>query len=96
MCPEKTFKIKKLKDPWISQEILEGIKDKDLLLSRAKDSNNPEDWKNARNRQNEVKDIVKNAKSDFIKENLNEHKNDSNKFWKTMSNVLPSGKKQIL
>ena len=92
ICPEKTFKIKKLKDPWISQEILEGIKDKDLLLSRAKHSNNPEDWIAARNRRNEVKDIVKNAKSEFIKENLNEHKNDSKKFWKTMSNVLPSGK----
>ena len=80
ICPVKTFKIKKLKDPWISQEILENIRDKDILLTRAKHTNNAEDWKRARDRRNEVRDIVKNAKSDFIKEDLNEHQNDSKKF----------------
>ena len=92
MCPTKAIRIKKFKDLWISQEILENIRDKDILLSRAKHSDNLEDWKLARDCRNEVKNIVKNAKSEFIKENLNEHQNDSKRFWKTMSNILPSNK----
>ena len=90
ICPTKTFKIKNLKDPWISQEILESIRDKDRLLARAKHTNNLDDWSIARNSRNEVKNIIKNAKSEFIKENLEEYQNDSKMFWKTMSNILPT------
>ena len=32
LCPLKNFKIKNLKDPWITNEILENIIDKDTLL----------------------------------------------------------------
>ena len=42
----------------------------------------------------DIETIVKNAKSEFIKENLNEHQNDSKKFWKTMSTILPTGKQK--
>ena len=76
MCPTKTFKINNLKDPWIMQEILENIRDNDRLLARAKHSNIPNDWIIARARRNEVKNIVKNAKSEFVKENLNEHQHE--------------------
>ena len=93
MCPIQTFYIKSLKDPWISQEILEAIKDKDRLLSKAKRSDEQNDWITARRRRNEVKQIVKNAKSDFIKENLTQYENDSKKFWKSIRNIVPSSKK---
>ena len=36
MCPIRSFNIKQMKDPWITNEILESIHDKDRLLSRAK------------------------------------------------------------
>ena len=94
MCPTQTFLIKNLKDPWISQEILKAIKDKDRLLSKAKKSNLHEDWILARRRRNEVKKIVKNAKSDFIKENLTRHENDSKKLWKSLRDIIPSSKNQ--
>ena len=90
MCPIQTFYIKNLKDPWITQEILEGIKDKDRLLSKAKHSDNQDDWVVARRRRNEVKQIVKNAKSEFIKENLIQYENDSKKFWKSLKDIIPS------
>ena len=92
MCPVKKFHVRHLKDPWISQEILEAIKDKDMLLSLAKRTNKIDDWFIARRRRNEVKNIVKNAKSNFIKDNLNEFENDSKKFWKTIRTVIPSSK----
>ena len=92
MCPTQTFHVKHLKDPWISQELLEAIKDKDRLLSKAKRTNNENDCIIARSRRNEVKKIVKNAKADFIKEHLEQYKNDSKKFWKTLRDVVPSSK----
>ena len=89
-CPTKHFKIKQVKDPWITNEILEAIHDKDLLLARAKRSDLQVDWEIARRRRNEVKNLTKHAKSNFIKDNLVEHKNDSKKFWKSLSNILPT------
>ena len=38
ICPKKIFKIKKYKEPWISQELLELIKDKDISPKKAKKS----------------------------------------------------------
>ena len=38
MCPLKDFRIKQKKEPWISNELIELIKDKDNLLKRAKKS----------------------------------------------------------
>ena len=90
MCPIQTFYVKNLRDPWISQEILEAIKDKDRLLSKAKRSDNQQDWVIARQRRNEVKKLVKDAKSEFIKENLTQYENNSKKFWHSLKDVLPS------
>ena len=36
LYPLKTFKIRKYKEHWISQELLELIRDKDILLKKAK------------------------------------------------------------
>ena len=55
-------------DPWITNEILEAIKDKDRLLCNAKRSDSEADWIRARRRRNEVKTLVKHAKSNFLNE----------------------------
>ena len=55
MCPIKTYNTKQVKDPWINNEILEAIHDKDRLLARAKRTQKPNDWANAKRRRNEVK-----------------------------------------
>ena len=44
ICPKRTFHIRLLKDPWITNEILEGVKDKDVVLARAKRTNAVSDW----------------------------------------------------
>ena len=69
---------------------MEAIKDKDRLLAQAKTSGNQQDWANARRHRNEVKRMVKNAKSEFIRENLDQYQNNSKKFWKSLKDVIPS------
>ena len=48
MCPLKTFKIRKFKEIWVSNEILELIKDKDAALRKAKRTKSETDWAIAR------------------------------------------------
>ena len=64
-CPTKEIKIKKLKEKWVTQELLEFINDKDDLLRLAKRTNNIDDWNTARIARNLVAGMVRNAKKIF-------------------------------
>ena len=48
MCPIKDFKVSNVKDPRISNELPEMIKDKDRALKKAKRPSRETDWTNAR------------------------------------------------
>ena len=89
MCPLRSFKIKKLKEPWITNEILENIHDKDILLRNAKRTNSQNVWILASNARNSLNVEIRNIKADFIQENLEENQGDSKKFWKDIQIILP-------
>ena len=93
ICPLKIFKIKKFKEPWVSQELLEIIKDKDILLKKAKKTKLPEDWKIAKRARNDCLTKVRRAKASFITTELGTNKNDSKKIWKNIKDILPLGNK---
>ena len=90
MCPIKTFKIKQIKQPWITPRLIELIKDKDKILKSAKRSKNPEQWAEAKRLRNACTNRLRKAKADFIKEQLTTHSNDQKKFWKNIQEVLPT------
>ena len=90
MCPQKIFNIKKMRDPWVSDELLEVLYEKDRLLKKAKRTKLEADWIKAKNARNNANNIARNAKSNFIKENLEIHKNDSKSFWKSINTILPN------
>ena len=90
MCLIKTFKIKQIKQPWITPRLIELIKDKDKALKNAKKSKNPELWTEAKRLRNACTNRLRKAKADFIKEQLETHSNDQKKFWKHIQDVLPS------
>ena len=91
-CPTKEIKIKKLKEKWVTQELLEFINDKDDLLRLAKRMNNIEDWNTARIARNLVAGMVRNAKKDYLQEEINQNHENPNKFWKAISKLLPDSK----
>ena len=92
MCPIKTIRINKVKENWITNEILELIHDKDYCLRKAKETNNEDDWNIARRLRNRVINLVRYSKADYIKSNLETYKDDANKYWRTIKSVLPDGK----
>ena len=94
ICPSKTFKIKKFKEPWLSNEILELIKDKDRALKKAKRSKTADDWKLAHRLRNNCLSLIRKTKSDFIQNELNSNMKNSKKFWKQLKEVIP-GKRHM-
>ena len=94
MCPLKHFKVAQAKEPWVTNEILELIKDKDKLLRRAKNRNNENDWHLAREARNNANLQIRHAKANFIQENLNINQNNSKKFWQNIHDILPNSKKK--
>ena len=89
MCPLKTFKIKNLKDPWMTNKILESIIDKEPPLRQAKRSGIAEDRILARKARNRPNMDIKNIKAEFIQENLEQNQGDSKIFWKDTQIILP-------
>ena len=88
-CPVKKMNIKKPKADWMNNEILDRIIYKDTLLKKAKKSNKPADWEQARKIRNEVNAQVRLAKAEFIKSNLQTHAGDHKKFWQDIKQIIP-------
>ena len=88
-CPVKSFRVKALREPWITNEAVEAIRDKDKLLQKAKRSRREVDWIAAREARNRVGRDLEKLRADFLKKNNN---NDPKRFWNTILSILP-GKK---
>ena len=92
MCPMKIFRIASSKSPWISNDLLEIIQDKNSQLDRAKRTKRLDDWQLARQMRNECNLLVKRAKARYIQEQAEQDSKDPKKFWKNISDILPNCK----
>ena len=92
MCPIKNFRISQKKEDWITNDLLEILRDKDYFLSKAKKYNNPDDWNVARRLRNQAKKLTKHARADFVKTKLEENKNDTKTFWRIIKGAIPDSK----
>ena len=82
MCPLKLFKIKQEKEPWISNQLIELIKDKDYALKRATKSKDPLLWAESKRLRNNCTKRLRDARADYIKDNLDNNTGNQKKFWK--------------
>ena len=92
MCPTKSFRIKQEKEPWITPHLIELIKDKDLALKRAKKSKNPNSWADARHIRNSCTRRLREARAEFIRQNLDNNVGNQKQFWRNIQDVLPNSK----
>lgn len=83
-CPYKKYQHKKELPPWLTQDILDLIHDRDRQYKLAKRSNDSNDWAEARRMRNLCNKGVKNAKNMFIKKELTQNEKDPRKFWKVI------------
>ena len=93
MCPIKSFKVAAVSEPWITNEALEAIKDKDRLLRKAKRSGLERDWEEAKRVRNRVGRDLEIMRADFLKQQQQIHRADPKKFWSTVSSIIPGNRR---
>ena len=92
MCPIKEFRIKQVKEQWVTPPLLELIKDKDSAMKKAKRKGDPELWKIAKDLRNRCTKRLREARAEYIKDKLKNNMGNSKKFWKNIQEVLPNKK----
>ena len=93
-CPLKVFKVKEIREPWVTNELIEEIKDKDRARREAKRSGSREDWVHARSERNRVGRLVEQAKADFLKDQQEQLVDDPKKFWRLIKDIVPNKRKR--
>ena len=89
-CPIRAHRVNAQREPWMTNEAMEAIKDKDRLMRRAKRSGKALDWQHARRARNQVGRDLENLRADFLKREQEINKADPKKFWKNVASVFPS------
>ena len=84
-APVKTIKIKHRCCPFVDDEIQGLMRNRNILLKRARQIKLSEDWEEYRSSRERVKSVLRNAEKEFIKESSS---NTSSK-WKVIRNCIP-------
>ena len=90
ICPVRTFKIKNYRPDWMTKELIEQVKDRDYFYKKAKLGGDEDDWNIAKHLRNTTNVNIRQAKRDFILDELNSNSEDPKKFWKVIHKVVPS------
>ena len=92
MCPLRKFKIKNYRPEWMSDELIEQIKDRDYFYRKAKKEGGEDAWNIAKYLRNTTNSNIRQAKRDFILGELENNEGNAKKFWEVIRQVIPSGK----
>ena len=91
-CPIRDFRIPNYKPDWITQNLLEQIRDRDYYYSKAKNTKNEDDWRIAKHLRNVTNNNIRKAKANYIIDRLEQFRDNSTKFWKEVKKVFPASK----
>ena len=97
LTPKKVYKIRKDKPIWLTNDLLNMQKDREYLYKKAKKTRKHDDWLVACAHRNRVNKAIREAKADFIKDELTRNKSNPKKFWRSIKNdIIPDKKSHIL
>ena len=91
-CPVKQIRVRIENPKWFSKELAEEIYHRNRLYKAAKLSKKMEDWESFKIKKNEVKKLLHQAREEFIKDKLEQDKNDPKKFWRSINKLTGLGK----
>ena len=88
VAPLKEIRIKQNSEPWMTQEILENIRERDSWLRKfKKDKTILDYYSNYSRLRNKVQRDIKKAKREYMKSKIDENKNDSKRLWETLKSL---------
>ena len=92
ICPEKHFKFAKNRPSWLTNDLINLMKERDRLLKVYQKTKKDNDKIEMRKIRNLVNISIKNARAKFVKDQLETHKDDPKKFWKELNTLIPNNK----
>ena len=93
ICPEKEVRIKGRTEPWISQEILEAMWERDRALYKAnRNKQNPNFRTIYNNLRNRVIKLNRKTKSNHFRKKVEEYKNNPKQLWNQFRSLGYSNK----
>ena len=89
-APMKERKVRSKSAPWINDNILSQIHDKDYHHKKYIKERNPQLWQNYKHARNKLTSTIKSAKADYYATILEENKYNPQNVWKTIKSLLPN------
>lgn len=75
--------------PWMTGQLKKDIRQRDFLLKKARKSSHDEHWLAYKSMRNCVTNSVKRAKQTYNRKLIDNHKDDTKAFWRTMKKIIP-------
>ena len=91
MCPIKFIRIRINSPPWITLEIVEAINDRNAFYKEVRLNNSIENTTRARAQRNRVNKLINASKATYIKDTLENNRDNPKKFWRILNNSLLKG-----
>ena len=95
MCPYKNVYVRSRKTPWMSPDIIFYMKERAKLCKIFKKTGSAQIFELCRHLRNKVTRMVRNAKSNYIKDNLTVNHNNPRKFWRILKSVFDENRTNI-
>ena len=88
MCPYKNICVREHKTAWFNNEIYECIRKRAEYVYLFRKTHNNDVFEIAKYYRNKCNRLIREAKSNFIKTNLEANRNNPKKFWRTLNTIL--------
>ena len=88
MCPFKNIFVRENRSPWFTQEIYESIYKRSYYVRLFRKTGNQDIFVIAKHFRNRCNRLVREAKRQFIKTNLEINRLNPRKFWRTLNSIL--------
>ena len=96
IAPMKEVRIKQRTQPWITNEILQCIKDRDKAFRVYKKDSSDDIFSNFKELRNKTQTMIYTAKPDYFKEKVENENTDSKSLWNALKELGMPFKKVIL
>ena len=96
MCPFKNITIREEKFPWFTNEIYDCIKQRRSYVKLFRATRNNDIYIMSKYFRNKCNNLVRNAKSEYIKSSLDANVANPRKYWRVLNCMLKSSTKTFL
>ena len=88
MCPYKNIYVREQKTPWFTNEIYDCIRKRAEYVYLSLKSHNSDIFEIAKYFRNKCNRLIREAKNNFNKTNLETNRNNPKKFWRVLNSIL--------